>query len=443
MTGLPQIATEHNLKRKVFKILVFFACLFGFVYQLTEFLMLYFTYPTTLEVLVKFTEDELLPKPVITTCDVNGIRRSAFCKDFPSHCEKPKNVSLFCTKNSQFCEKENFTDDDLMFPTPFAYSDMDYNRTIIEDYGTMAEDILYIYKNFTRRVFYANELWKVRSCYSIDLNLIDPNITEDYFPALKMYSNTKTVGDVVITFNSKELFRPTVPVGAKISIHSKDQIVNPFVDGFLVKPGNRYIIQLKVIEENLLTNPYSTNCSYYERSKEKSFDELYTRQRCILNCQKEKWLEICGCISGDYPFETDGIFCSEQTYMCLVNLNTDHCFHKCQIACQATVFEYEVDDAPIEFYDFYVPLEIPDEDTNENYRKQQQVAVMNFFFKRPELLIYKYKPKFQSIELFGYVGGYIGMWLGISLIAIFDFLEVITVYIYHIITRDIPSIENY
>ncbi|XP_023234682.1 uncharacterized protein LOC111634194 [Centruroides sculpturatus] len=114
MTGLPQIATEHNLKRKVFKILVFFACLFGFFYQLTEFLMLYFTYPTSLEVLVKITTEDYLPKPVITMCDLNGIRRTVFCKDFPNLCEKPKNVSLFCIKNSQFCDKENFTDDDLM-----------------------------------------------------------------------------------------------------------------------------------------------------------------------------------------------------------------------------------------------------------------------------------------------------------------------------------------
>ncbi|XP_023234672.1 amiloride-sensitive sodium channel subunit alpha-like [Centruroides sculpturatus] len=132
-----------------------------------------------------------------------------------------------------------------------------------------------------------------------------------------MYSNHKIVGDVVITFNSKELFRPTVPIGAKVSVHSKDEIINPFIDGFLVRPGNRYIVQLKVIEEDLLTNPYSTNCSYYEQSKEKSFDELYTRQRCILNCQKEKWLESCGCISGDYPFETDGIFCSEHKLRCI------------------------------------------------------------------------------------------------------------------------------
>lgn len=32
---------------------------------------------------------------------------------------------------------------------------------------------------------------------------------------------------------------------------------------------------------------------------------------------------------------------------------------------------------------------------------------------------------FQSVELFSYIGGYMGMWLGISLVSLFDFVEMI------------------
>ncbi|GBM81286.1 hypothetical protein AVEN_84697-1 [Araneus ventricosus] len=40
---------------------------------------------------------------------------------------------------------------------------------------------------------------------------------------------------------------------------------------------------------------------------------------------------------------------------------------------------------------------------------------------------FTYSPKYQNIETFSYVGGYVGMWLGISLVAVFDFLETLVV----------------
>ncbi|XP_042907815.2 uncharacterized protein [Parasteatoda tepidariorum] len=42
-----------------------------------------------------------------------------------------------------------------------------------------------------------------------------------------------------------------------------------------------------------------------------------------------------------------------------------------------------------------------------------------------ETVTYSYSPKFEVIETFSYIGGYVGIWLGISLIAVFDFLETV------------------
>nr|XP_042910536.1 uncharacterized protein LOC107444931 [Parasteatoda tepidariorum] len=40
-----------------------------------------------------------------------------------------------------------------------------------------------------------------------------------------------------------------------------------------------------------------------------------------------------------------------------------------------------------------------------------------------EITTYNCSPKIESIEHFGNIGGYVGMWLGISLVAVFDFLS--------------------
>ncbi|GFW85590.1 uncharacterized protein TNCV_852421 [Trichonephila clavipes] len=62
-------------------------------------------------------------------------------------------------------------------------------------------------------------------------------------------------------------------------------------------------------------------------------------------------------------------------------------------------------------------------------------AVMLIFLKRPEVIIYSHRPQYEDIEIFSFFGGYIGMWLGISLIAVFDLLENVTLVTYFWITQ--------
>ncbi|XP_076363197.1 uncharacterized protein LOC143253347 isoform X2 [Tachypleus tridentatus] len=40
--------------------------------------------------------------------------------------------------------------------------------------------------------------------------------------------------------------------------------------------------------------------------------------------------------------------------------------------------------------------------------------------KNKELKIYQHHPRYQDVELFSYIGGYLGIWLGISLASILD-----------------------
>nr|XP_042908262.1 uncharacterized protein LOC107445175 [Parasteatoda tepidariorum] len=48
---------------------------------------------------------------------------------------------------------------------------------------------------------------------------------------------------------------------------------------------------------------------------------------------------------------------------------------------------------------------------------------VNIDMSNLEITTYNCSPKIESIELFGNIGGYVGMWLGISLVAVFDFLS--------------------
>ncbi|XP_023234651.1 uncharacterized protein LOC111634174 [Centruroides sculpturatus] len=441
MTGIPQIVTESNNKRRIFKLFVFVACLIGFLYQLGSFLSFYFTYPTSLEILVKYKSIKNLPKPMVTICNLNEVRRTMYCKDFPDNCERPKNIRNFCQHFNHFCQKENYNNEDLLFPLPHYYYYTSHNRTLIEKYGDEVEDMLNPYRNFSNRVILANDGIEIRKCYTVDLSKVYSNefAKENYIHYSKrLVTESNIFVEMNVTFNPEETFYPTIPIGARLSVHSRTQLINPFINGVLIRPGRKYGIQLRIIEHNLLPAPYRTNCKMYDRSHGKTRHILYSRDRCLIECSKINWIKKCGCVGEEYPFRFEGKFCDDfDSLQCVRNLNNEDCYQKCRINCRYYIFRYSVDESPIECNNCTDVLKNPESVRKHGNRIKH--SLLSFFLKSPEILIYKYKPQFQVIEVFGYIGGYVGIWLGISLIAVFDLLETLFVYFSYRLKGKIPK----
>ncbi|XP_023233835.1 degenerin mec-10-like [Centruroides sculpturatus] len=333
-------------------------------------------------------------------------------------------IKEVCENFDYYCKKENFTEEDLKFPYDFWH---EYNRSIIDEYGIREEDILpFLSDNHsTLRTIQLDDLLRQRNCYSIQ--------PEVYMERYKMHdiidNDTKAIGSLFIRFNPEETTYPGKPISVVASFHSKDDIVNPFISGITMTPGNAYIVQLTPIVKTLLPSPFSTNCENYFDSQNNSFS--FPRYRCLAECKKELSLKKCGCILSDYPFVTDEVCDSLEFLNFPCSINMKFCTDKCPKSCEFTVFEYSVREKTFDSKMF-----------NEKVLKSRdEYARIHLIFKTRELYTYSLKPKFQPIELFGYVGGYIGIWLGISLIAVCDFLEAIFIYFYHIITRRIPNIK--
>ncbi|KFM67736.1 hypothetical protein X975_00142, partial [Stegodyphus mimosarum] len=50
-------------------------------------------------------------------------------------------------------------------------------------------------------------------------------------------------------------------------------------------------------------------------------------------------------------------------------------------------------------------------------------AVLKLYLQEPSLTRISHKPRCETIELFSYIGGYLGLWLGFSAMAFIDFLH--------------------
>ncbi len=70
ITGIPQIVSERNRKKKLIRSFVFLFCFGGFIYQTVSFLNVYWKYETVVDVQI---ESSLMgDKPSFTICSYFG-----------------------------------------------------------------------------------------------------------------------------------------------------------------------------------------------------------------------------------------------------------------------------------------------------------------------------------------------------------------------------------
>ncbi|GBN43046.1 hypothetical protein AVEN_174832-1, partial [Araneus ventricosus] len=139
ITGVPQIILARSITRKILKSIVLICCLIGFVYQTTEFLKIFWNYPTVLDIDVEYPE--VIESPAITYCNLNGIKRLEFCKRFPERCSSPSNRNDFCRHFPEICKLES--SNNLEFPKDEALqAEDDVTDGYLKEYGHLSNETL-------------------------------------------------------------------------------------------------------------------------------------------------------------------------------------------------------------------------------------------------------------------------------------------------------------
>ncbi|GFQ89586.1 uncharacterized protein TNCT_131611 [Trichonephila clavata] len=69
--------------------------------------------------------------------------------------------------------------------------------------------------------------------------------------------------EISLMTSSKDNFYLSTPNVIQMAVHSPFMMVNPFIEGFSIRPCTTYKMQLHKIEKTLLPAPYSTNCTDY------------------------------------------------------------------------------------------------------------------------------------------------------------------------------------
>ncbi|XP_042911914.1 degenerin-like protein asic-1 isoform X1 [Parasteatoda tepidariorum] len=219
---------------------------------------------------------------------------------------------------------------------------------------------------------------------------------------------------MVLASFPEEYFYHSDPVIMYAAVHDRKHLVDPYTKGIIMKGGYRYTAFVSMKEELRLPYPYGSNCMDYLKEWRKNngtgpLNEL----ACIEYCKLRKLKFNNECI------DEHTWYAPHRETLCNIGQErvTDKIIKECSMECKPACQEqkYEIDYDEVEFESRLC-------DVGEENCKLSSIY-LRVSFRKFILSRRIFQPKYNSIELFSYIGGYMGMWLGINLVSIFDLSE--------------------
>ncbi|GFQ90713.1 uncharacterized protein TNCT_695632 [Trichonephila clavata] len=359
---------------------------------ITSFPEIAANYPTVVNVFV--TNPYEIEQPSVTICNFNRKRRSFICSLEGNQCSF-SDKEQFCKIYPQYCPgndpKKAFTGmpylTDLMdveFDWDFTYGES-HNETMIDRCEMKVEAKHWPCNKNYMRVPVVDVKGDPNYCFAIE-SLVGQAEAED-----KLYPNTFII-DLDLNTQAEEYVMSSVPVMIQTKIHDRRALVNPFSDGFSLEGGMQYT--------------------------------AYVSMTCVEHCQLTKLLEMGECIdkSVNYPHESQLCRKNDRT---LTSEIVKNCTLECKDPCYDELYE-------VRYVNIGNMEHLCRKDDKWCMKSRIKLSIV---FNKFRLTRYVYQPKFASVEMFSYIGGYMGMWLGLSLISLFDLFETICYLFFYPVGR--------
>ncbi|XP_035221237.1 acid-sensing ion channel 1C-like isoform X2 [Stegodyphus dumicola] len=413
VTVVSSILCTVDNRRKAFRTIVLLICLTGFLYQCITFLGYAFQYPTNLDIDIQ--KPEFLEVPAYTFCNDNGIVKSKYCAKYPDHCILAdesicRRYPRHCTVNKTLVPKKeyyfvdlNITLDDVkelgQNLTEFLVRSNGFNYAEVEGPFVRSKDY-----------FDGSRL----GCYSIN-TLLDSPKDARMVPRQDLIK----VPTSVFTFDlqPEEIFVPGDRAGILFSVHSPFIGVNPFERGIFMKAGRTYKIYVRMEQEILLPLPYTTNClNYTEEWLKRNKTGPRSKEMCVHKCLLQAFKACYNCSPSLVMYPNNERICSsadlEENCADEEILKFYACSGKCKDDCSR--FKY--------IFDVQERYEREKNDPTETMEESGHISV-EIYLDDTEIIRLQHKPQYRDVELFSYIGGFIGVWLGVSLVEVMDLLE--------------------
>ncbi|CAD5213872.1 unnamed protein product [Bursaphelenchus xylophilus] len=245
----------------------------------------------------------------------------------------------------------------------------------------------------------------------------------------------------------------------------------PFEDtfGYLAKVGRVSSVGVKYFERKKLGHPYST-CVNNATDLNDYYGNKYEVEACIRSCLQDAIISSCGCYDPQYNYPSDvsvsscyksndsntAMDCADEIINENGITNTTEAFSisscNCPPSCDQSYYQISMSQAvwPARSYTPAQCLNM-----SESTAFWTTTAECIAWYKNNTVLIeiYYERTSWQSsvetasytlVNLIADTGGQLGLWLGMSVISIFELVTLGAILIaYYIIKPDPPDLENY
>ncbi|GFU55347.1 uncharacterized protein NPIL_30711 [Nephila pilipes] len=266
-----ELFPKRSVALNILRGLILILCICCFLYQTTNFCILYLTYPTTLSLAV--TSPENVIEPAFTLCSSALFNRTYYCNEYPHLCMKPRNLTQFCEKYPFNCEGDI---SNLMIPKNdgndhFKKEELEALRHMLlfASYSRSKGSPVSFSVGSSRKMMKGNRIYQRQYglhflCYSSNLHLDDSSEPDKWNFSSPETETQNFIAHLDVQFSAHESFFYRMHPVVFFAVHSPFIQENPFIEQNILKLGHRYDIIFRLeAEEHLLPHPFPTDCTDY------------------------------------------------------------------------------------------------------------------------------------------------------------------------------------
>ncbi|XP_070542004.1 amiloride-sensitive sodium channel subunit beta-like isoform X2 [Ptychodera flava] len=246
--------------------------------------------------------------------------------------------------------------------------------------------------------------------------------------------------------------------GVRVTIHSQDDTPFPEDSGFDIQPGRATSVGILMGRTQRLPKPYTNCISDNIPTYDTAFGDIYSVKACMKSCLAEELTKACNCTDSRYPPPSgygDVGHCSSDNIehrMCRRRVDLSYQTNKIQCDCppKCEYVSYAKEAAstvwPAIHSGDYIreflksrssklrTLMEQEERTGLDLLRQN-VLKLQVYFRDLHYSETIQSPSYTSLDLLSDIGGNLGLWIGLSVLTLLEFIEFTYDMIYLLLLR--------
>ncbi|XP_022693448.1 amiloride-sensitive sodium channel subunit alpha-like isoform X2 [Varroa jacobsoni] len=372
---------------------IWLVCVTGFLFQASRVVELYEKYEFTVTVFEEMRSN--IEFPAVTICTEQWVNRSVLCKNHEPDCDLDSS-SVTRLLYDYDLRADVSLEPEILFTC----------KLVSDAPGCSSVDCVGMIK---RTHFRAPSY----GCYTFDIH----QHAQKHNP----FFDCKTPWLYELHLRSMWDTNATARFSAvnkyPIIVHQKEVCPPERLSPIYLRQGLHYAISIEQKSFERLPPPVASRCmDYISMGYFSQFHGFKNYEICVQECVMARELKTCGCVRPDYEFAEyaypDRMCNKRQRGPCSIQMVKIDAVGPCKSQCGQPCHELTYDVK-------LVGLHEDETKTPEGYSSFS----VTISFGSDLQTVYEYSHTITAIEAFGYIGGYIGMWLGISLYSIYIVLE--------------------